>query len=117
MTEPTRQIERAEVGFWTVRYGKNTPRVPAAIMWVETLAEPGCQENDMRGTRSRFLAAFIAGEPVDIEAVWHRKGAPISEEEYRFLCAEAAWSRANAPEEPAAQPMKRVDLSRLPVPF
>ena len=116
MTEP-RQTERPEVGFWTVRYGRNTPRVPAAIMWVRTEAEPGEPQNDMVGTRSRFLAAFIAGEPVDIEAVWHRKGAPISEEEYRFLCADAMYARQYAPHEPAAQPTKRVDLSQLKVPF
>ena len=113
----SRQTTKPEVGFWTVRYGKSTPRVPAAIMWCETTSEPGEPLNDMQGTRSRFLAAFISGEPVDIDAVWFRKGTPISEEEYRFLVADAAYARQYAPHEPAAQPTKRVDLGSLKIPF
>ncbi len=117
MTEP-RLTSRPETGWWTVRLGRGTPRVPAAIMWIEPIAaEPGEPLNDMQDTRSGFLAAFIAGEPVGIEEVWHRKGQPISEAEYQFLVAEAAWVRQHAPDEPVANPTKRVDLSQMRIPF
>lgn len=115
MTEPIRQIERAQEGHWRLRMTKGGPLVAACIKRVQTVCEPGNESNAME--RSPFLAAFIDGESVAMERVWHYRGDPITEAEHDFMVAEAAWCRANAPEEPAAQPTRRVDLSRLPVPF
>lgn len=117
MTETPRQTLKPEVGRWLVRLGKNTPRVPAAIMWVETTAEPGEPQNDMHGTRSPFLAAFIAGEPVGLDEVWLRRGEPISELEYRFQIADGIHAKAFRPGDPKAEPRKQIDLMQVPLPF
>lgn len=117
MTEPPRQLGRPEVGFWRLRLVKGGPLVGACIKWVRTDAEPDEPGNDMTGTRSPFLAAFINDQPVDIDRVWHSKGVPIDEAEYRFMCAEAAWATAYAPTEPAARPHERVNIRQLAIPF
>ena len=71
----------------------------------------------MTGTRSPFLAAFVNDEPVDMDRVWLTKGEPITEAEYAFRVADAKWAAEHAPNEPAAQPHKAVDLRQIPIPF
>lgn len=107
-------LSAPECGYWLIKYGPKTPRVPASIVWLETTVEPGVPGNDMRGTRSRHLAAFIGGDPVPIDDVWLRRGIPITEEEYRFRLADLAWAKQHAPEEAIAQPRKRIDLATAP---
>ena len=112
-----RQMSKPEVGAWRLRLVKGGPLVGACIRWVETTVDPNFADNDMTGTRSRFLAAFVNDEPVDIERVWHTKGEPIDEPTYRFMCAEAVWAKAYSPTEPAARPKERVRLGQLAIPF
>lgn len=45
--------------------------------------------------------------------VWECATA-IDEAEFRFMCADAEWCRAHAPEEPPANPRRKVSLSSLP---
>jgi hypothetical protein len=110
-----RALLSPEPGFWLVRLAKGAPLVPAAILRVHTTHEPGNPGNAME--RSPFLAAEIAGETCDIDAVWLRKGEPITESEYRFRCADAAHARQWRPDEPQAQPRKAVDWMTAPLPF
>ena len=70
-----------------------------------------------RFDRSRFLAAFINDQPVDMDRVWHAKGQQIDAAEYAFMVAEAAWATAYAPTEPAARPHERVNIKQLAIPF
>jgi hypothetical protein len=117
MTEPPRQLGRPEVGFWRLRLVKGGPLVAACIRWCETDAEPDEPSNDMAGTRSPFLAAFINDQPVDMDRVWHYRGEPIDEATYRFMVADAAWAAVHAPADPAARPHERVNIRQLAIPF
>ena len=45
--------------------------------------------------------------------IWE-SGVAIDEAEFRFLAGDAEWCRLHAPDEPAANPTKRVNLSDLP---
>ena len=108
-------MSQPETGHWLIRLVKHGPWVPACIALVETTAEPGEPENIME--RSPFIAAFINGEPVDIDRVWLVRGQPITADEYRFRCAVTDWAMANAPESPEATPTKRIDLLQAPLPF
>lgn len=67
--------------------------------------------------RSGFLAAFINEEPVALDHVWLRRLRPITEAEYRYRCADAAWLRQNEPEHPAADPTKRIDHLTVRPPY
>ena len=108
-----RPLSMPAPGYWLIRLVKNGPPVAASIRWVETTVEPGVPENDMAGTRSRFLVAYINGEPVDIDRVWLVRGHPIDAAEYRYRCAVTDWAIQHAPETPEATPTKRVDLARI----
>lgn len=104
-------------GFWLVRLVKGGPEVAACLRVIETVAEPDNPENDMTGTRSPHLAAFVLDQPVPLERVWDWRGEPITEAEYRHQCASAEWARLFSPQEPIANPFRKVDLTRLPIPF
>lgn len=67
-------------------------------------------------------AGEILGEPIDPVFVWTardrqplvpRAGLTV-EQEYAFLCADAAWARDYAPDEPIARPRALVDLTMQP---
>lgn len=93
---------------------KGGPFVAAAIQWVHTTFEPEEPSNKMLGTRSPFLAAFLDGNPVSLDEVWHRKGDPITKAEYDYMVANAAWAKEHAPHEAIATPRKQLDLRLLP---
>ena len=101
-------------GFWLVRLAKGGPQAPAAIVRVHTTAEPGNPSNAME--RSPFLAAFIAGEPVDLDAVWLLRGEPITEAEYRFRVADIEHAKAWRPDDPRGKPREAVDWQTV-LPF
>lgn len=110
-----RRIDRPEVGFWLVRLVRGGPEVGACILRLQTVHEPGRPDNRME--RSPFLAAFINGVPVDMEAVWLRRGRPITEAEHRYRVALTDWTIQNAPYEPAARPTEAIDHMKAPLPF
>jgi hypothetical protein len=74
-----------------------------------------------------FVAVKITKEPTgynaevdgrshcDIDSVWPACARnPISKGEYDFLRVRAIWARDNHPEQPVANPRRRVDLRRVP---
>lgn len=108
---------RPEPGHWRLKWRPGAPWVPARIFWVETVTDPDFPENDMRGTRSRYLAAEINGRPVSIDEVWLRKRQFISAQEYAYMIRVRDWAETHAPEVPEANPYEAVDLNRLPPSF
>lgn len=112
-----RRMDMPEPGWWLVQLGKGTPRVPACIEWHETTVDPCYSDNAMEGTRYRYLSASIAGEVVPLDAVWLRKGEPITAAEYRFRCADLAHAKAHRPDDPLSQPRRAIDLMTAPIPF
>lgn len=114
---PSRDLARPQAGWWLIRLAKGAPRVAACIRSVQTTHEPGQPDNDMTGTRSPFLAAFVLDEPVDIDRVWLTRGEVITESEYRYRCADHAWLEKNDPGHPMAAPAEPIDLLTAPVPF
>jgi hypothetical protein len=109
-----RDMSRPECGFWLVKRGRNTPQVPARIFWCDH--EPNEPTNILDRWPIPFLAAEIAGKPVDLDEVWHRKGTPITEKEYLFLMAERAWLQKYQPNDPLANPDKPVRIADIPLP-
>lgn len=108
----------------TVLWG---PLCPARIVWLETRHEPGQPDNDMTGTRSPHLAAFVSGvdvSPYDLRPdTWHQQHRifrierAITRAEYdRALVEIAAAVRANV-YEPRCRPFEAVRIDDLPLPF
>lgn len=112
---PGRRIDRPEPGHWLVRLVRGGPLVPARIFWAQTTHEPGNPENLME--RSPFLAAEVGGDVVEVDSVWHRRGTPITEAEYRYRLAEMQWATEHAPAEAIAKPRQPVDFTAIPLPF
>lgn len=55
---------------------------------------------------------------VDADDVWtYVADNPISQEEYNFMVAEAAWTKARSPDDPSANPREPIDPLRAPLPF
>lgn len=109
---------RPEPGYWMIKLVRNGPLVPACVRMTETTHEPGNESNDMTGTRSPQLAAFILDEPASLDRVWTAvKHAYIDEKEYQYRVELARWAKQHSPEEAAAQPRKPIDLLREPPPF
>lgn len=110
-----RAIDQPKTGWWLMRAVKKGPEVPASIQWEETTHEPGNPENLME--RSPILTARIDGRLVAWDRVWNWNKREIPESEFRFRTADAAWARAHAPHEAAANPTKPVDWMQTPLPF
>lgn len=126
-TRETRHPDRPEPGFYAYRHVSKGPRVGARIF------RPCCcginggdvnREHDWRDGCDRHapLVCEVDGrrydDPIDrtkvpmIERVW-LYGDRVSEAEYRYLVAGAAWDRVNQPDAPAANPTKPVNLNEL----
>jgi hypothetical protein len=112
-----RRIDRPEPGFFKLRLVRGGPFVAAVIFMpcpmvpADPDIHPGewCTPLD----RSRHLEARIDGRPAAPDRVWIG-GRPIDSREYRYLIEGAAWDRSYAPEAPAANPTRAIDLTQLP---
>lgn len=117
-------------GYWLARRrvgprGSYGPLVPAAIILIQTDAEPERPDNFME--RSPFYAGFFAGEPVSVWALQQathatgemiiRREREIDRAEYLYRLADLAWAKQHAPDEPAAQPHRAVNLMQARLPF
>ena len=110
-----RQMLRPEPGYWLIRLVKGGPECPACIQYEQTKFEPGNPSNCM--DRSSILTARINGEIVRWERVWHTRGRTIDKAEHDFRVADGDWAAANAPDEPMADPTRRIDHLQVPLPF
>ena len=100
---------KIETGYFRIRCGRDRPLVAARIY-------------DRDPDDGDSPAGEILGEPIDPVFVWTgRDRQPLQplkgmtvEQTYAYLCADAAWAKVNAPEEPIARPYRKVDLTALP---
>lgn len=114
-------------GYWLIRLRKGAPLVPARTYL--TNAEPGNPENILDRFPLPYLAGEIMGEvadPLDIFAAPERrplrpliiKGVHLSiAEHYGFLVADAQHAAQYRKDDPLAQPLKKVDLTKSPTLF
>lgn len=118
----TRRLNFPEPGSWRVRLVKGGPLVTAEIRWTQTVVDPCFPENDMAGTRSRFLCAFINNKPVKLNDVWHRRpleDVPKTDLAYERADGEWAVDGANsyARNVPKARPREKIDPLQVELPF
>lgn len=112
-----RVMEAPREGFWRLRMGQGFPYAPARIVMLHTHVEPGEPTNDMTGTRSPHLAAFISGLPVKMADVWMRRSQAITRAEYDRMMAAITEARRADRYLPAAVPFKKVDPRQVEIPF
>lgn len=68
--------------------------------------------------RSWRWQAEANGEPIDLDRVWPACGRePITAAEYAYLTANARWAARHAPQLPAANPLRPIDLLAAALPF
>lgn len=68
--------------------------------------------------RSWRWQAHENGRYVELERVWPKAGKdPIDKAEYDYLTARVEHARKAAPQSPAANPRRKVDLLTAPLPF
>lgn len=107
----------ALVGYWLIRDGKKRPLIPARIWWCHH--EPGCPDNKLD---QPFLAGEIAGQPVDPVDIYaahdHQemvpKGGLTLAQEYAWRVADMEHAREYRPDDPIANPRRRINLTKIP---
>ncbi len=112
---PFRNIPLPEPGFWLVRKHRKGAWCPAAILRLKTEFEPGSRENNFM-ERSPFLAAFISGEVVALEDVWHSRGRRITQIEYWRAVDEIEKAKARGDYDPRSHPFRAIKLDAIPIP-
>jgi hypothetical protein len=109
------QLDKPECGWWRVRLTKGGPFAAASIQYEQTLHEPGEPSNLME--RSAIMTARINGEVVLLADVWERRKEPITKASHDYMVADTAWAKKFSPDEPQANPRKKVDWLQAPLPF
>ena len=105
-------LDRPVAGYYRRRLVSGGPWVGVRI-WFGLPADPETGEPLDRSPRWQAEQAgkIHAGEEV-IQALWVSCcREPITQAEYDFMAADAAWCRENAPSEPAANPREPIDLN------
>lgn len=113
---PALSVSEPEAGFFRYRLVSGGVRGGVRI-WFGAPLDPITREELDRGWRWQ---AEFDGEPIDLDRCWPDCiGEPISEAEYRAMCARKAWAAQNAPNSAYAQRSRRVDPLSLdnPLPF
>ena len=104
--------EDPQAGWFKCKMVKGGPWVPARI-W---LYQP-CDEETEDLVGDEILQCEINGKFADVEQAWLRLcHNPITQQEFNFMTADAAWSETYAPHEPKANPRERVDWLLSPIP-
>lgn len=68
--------------------------------------------------RSHRWQAQANGRPIDLDRVWPKCAAdPISPQEYAYFAAQQRWGEDQAPDSPQADPTRKVDPLRAPIPL
>lgn len=103
--------EDPEEGFYKRRLVKGGPWVPVQI-WVEA-------ERDEAGDllSDEVVKCTVDGVLVDVDSHWSYCCArPITEAEFDYLSRVSAHAKARAPREPLANPRRRIDPLKFPLP-
>lgn len=110
----THRVDRPIPGWYRRRLVKGGPWVGARI-WFGPPFDPVTREPL---DRSHALRCEVNGEQVDVYDAWTwLAGEPITETEFRYLEALREHAIAHEPDLPAANPRRRIDPLRTPLPF
>jgi hypothetical protein len=102
-----------EAGFYKMRLRRGGVPVGVRIFYGQT-KDPATGEPIERWA----WQAEINGEPVEVARVWPTCAPqPVAKAEYHYLTGLQDWGRRHDPDGPQANPMRRVDLLRAPLPF
>lgn len=100
---PQITANQPQSGFFRRKLIKDGPYVPARI-WID------------RTTRA--ILCEVDGQPADPLDQWtFLAGRPVSEADFRFMVAHAAWARQHSPTSPNANPDQPIDPITSPLPF
>lgn len=102
-----RVVDQPQPGLFKMRLVRRGPFVPAKIEKID-----GKWTATINGAEQWPPSA----DPVaaaGVLRIWHGAAA-ITAQEYEYLIELKAWAEASAPEHPAANPTKPIDLSSLP---
>ena len=103
--------DEPQCGWYMRRMIRGGPYVAAEI-WMEQPVEDGQLVGDEK------LMCQVDGRDADPVDQWTYLAAhPITEKAFRHMRATARWTKLNAPEEPAANPMAPVDHLKTPIPY
>lgn len=111
----TLHISKPEPGTYKIRLVKGGPWVPVKVWRPCQCTISGPDEHAWQETCDRFapLQALQDGHrKADLEKIWPYL-REITESEYEFLAADGQWCRDHAPQEPAANPTKAIDLNKM----
>lgn len=103
--------EDPEEGFYKRRLVKGGPWVPVQI-WIEA-------ERDEAGDllSDEVVKCTVDGVLVDVHSHWsYCAGSPISESEFDYLARVSAHAKARNPREPLANPRRKIDPLKFPLP-
>lgn len=96
-------------------------RMRSGGVWVGVRIWHGQPNDPVTGEpmdRALRFQAEINGAYAEIDRVWPRcAGDPITEAEYRHLCATQQWAQQNAPESALADPRRKLDPLTSPMLF
>lgn len=108
-------------GLYKLRLVKGGPYVAAKITWGPPLDPIDGTVLDRAPRWNAFLDGELIGEPGPCP---HKSGAfriwpahSIDQAEYDYMIAISKWAKANAPNDPAANPTKPLDPLTTPIPF
>ncbi len=109
--EPSRRIDQPAPGLFLLRLVRHGPEVAARIAqdaaglwWAEIDGKKqGAPDSD-------------PGRAPGVMQVW-LSGRSCTDSEYQYHLKLSEWARHNAPDAPAADPTKPIDVRRLPIPF
>lgn len=114
-------------GHYATTLVKNGPRVPVRIWFGAPIIDGEEQDRAPRwnvetdGRTDRWEKnddGYRCRVALDVDRFWpYVAREPITEEEYRFLVADADHARTWRPDHPKAQPRKAVDFNTLPMRF
>ncbi len=110
--EISAEFETPQCGWFQTRVASGGPFVPARIfIEQEVCPETGDLLSD------EVMRCEVAGQLRDPYEQWHYLfREPIDEARYRYLVARGEYARTWSPYEPAANPFKKIDWTKIPTP-
>lgn len=108
---PTNYVSVPVPGFYRRRMVRGGVWVAARI-WVED-GERDPDTNELLS--DQVIRCEVGGAQADPIAQWsYLAGQPITEAEFEYLMAAAAWAERHAPDAPEANPRAPIDLNSMP---
>jgi hypothetical protein len=126
MIEPVAAWPPVE-GFYATKLVRNGPRVAVRIWFGQAIIDGDPQDRapgwfvEIDGQTDRVERGgdgYRCRVPLEVDRAWpHCAKDKITEAEYAYLVAHAAWAREHQPDHPKAQPRKPIDFHTVKLPF